>query len=109
MPFVVTRIDGKSQPRLVCDSCRKPIDEMEGAIATYLAQGDDDGNLPVYFFHKGACDPARNEQRGSSEQWENWMEFNQYLPCLLWNHGWGSRVEGEQMDTVTLDVPQDIG
>ena len=64
MSFVVTRIDGKSQTRLVCDSCRKPIDEMEGAITTYLDQGDDGGNLPVYFFHKGACDPARDKQRG---------------------------------------------
>ena len=109
MPFGMTRIDGRAQPRLVCDFCEKPIDEMEGAIATYLDQGDDGGNLPVYFFHKGACDPARNKQRGSSEQWGNWMEFNQYLPWLLWNHGWGSQEEGEQMDTVTLDVPQDIG
>ena len=108
MALVVNRNNGGSLPRLVCDACSQPIEEMEGALVTYSGKSDGNGNSKAYVYHKGDCDPSPTPQGERPEHAVYWIELDQYLPWLLWNHGWGKRGWVKNSDTVTLEVPESM-
>lgn len=94
--------EGKSIPVLTCDICGKLIEDWRLAMVAFPWPSED-STIAVKVFHKVKCDPGSDKKDAKFS-----MEFSQYLPWLLWNHGWGTKGTSEKGATLTLDVPEPL-
>jgi len=105
MGLAIQVYQGKPYPRLTCDSCGQPIEDLHGALAAYYLTGGE-GILPVHVYHKGHYDIGHVGRR--EREVSRWLELSRYLPYLLWNHRWGKKGGPRGHATLTIDVPKPL-
>jgi len=97
---------GQHYPVLTCDTCGKPIEQLDTSLVTYqLYSGEE--ITEIKFCHKGKCDRKRLERGVDVGMGSN--ELKHYLPWLLWNHGWGEKQQNEDGASITISVPEGFG
>ena len=97
MGLAIIKQGGKSCPRLTCDSCGRPIENWNHAIANF-APAQDGSTSAVHIYHKGDCDPSNG----------HWQPLNNYMPWLLCNHNAGIIKHTGKGTRITVDVPEPL-
>lgn len=92
--------DGIRYPIFSCDSCSKPIKNVELAVVTFPDFSGDYASCGIY--HKGQCDPGNNVHPNSEE-------LTCYIQQLAWNYDVGKKEVHGSKSRLIVEMPKADG